>query len=219
MFTGIVQTVAPIFSVAKMGECLRVCIKKPLGWKLVPGQSIAVDGVCSTVTRISPSTRSLSSPSETHPSESKTGRKSQSFFEVEYMQETLAKTTVKTFEKNQVVNLERSLTLKDFVDGGLVQGHVDACGEVKKIERKGKTALLEIAISRTLKKYVATKGSVTINGVNLTVVQAKSNTFSVALIPYTLLHTNLGFLKKGDVVNVEVDMLARYVEKMMQDKR
>lgn len=188
MFTGIVQKMAPLLSVVSRGECLQVRIKKPPGWKLSLGQSIAVDGVCSTV---------VSSQSD--------------FFEVEYMQETLTKTTVKTFEKNQVVNLERSLTLKDFVDGGLVQGHVDARGTVKKGEKIGGTTLLEIIIPKALKKYIAPIGSVTVNGVSLTVARVKKDTFSVALIPYTLGHTNLGFLKKGDEVNVEVDILARYV--------
>lgn len=188
MFTGIVQKMAPLLSVVSRGECLQVRIKKPLGWKLALGQSVAVDGVCSTVVFSKPD-----------------------FFEVEYMPETLAKTTVKTFKKNQVVNLERSLTLKDFVDGGLVQGHVDTRGTVKKVEKIGKTALLEIIISEALKKYIAPIGSVTVNGVSLTVARVKKDTFSVALIPYTLEHTNLGFLKKGDVVNVEVDILARYI--------
>ena len=197
MFTGIVQKMAPLLSVTPLGACLRVRIKKPLGWKLTLGQSIAVDGVCSTVTRISPSTRS--------------GRKSKRFFEVEYMPETLAKTAVKTFKKNKLVNLERSLTLKDFVDGGLVQGHVDTCGKVKKVEKIGETALLEITVSKALKKYIAPIGAVTVNGVNLTVARVKKDTFSVALIPYTMAHTNLGLLKKGDVVNVEVDILARYI--------
>lgn len=188
MFTGIVQKMAPLLSATPRGECLRVRIKKPLGWKLFLGQSVAVNGVCSTVVSSKPD-----------------------FFEVEYMPETLNKTAVKTFKKNQVVNLERSLTLKDFVDGGLVQGHVDARGTVKKVEKIGKTALLEIVIPEALKKYIAPIGSVAVNGVSLTVARVKKDAFNVALISYTLEHTNLGFLKKGDVVNVEVDILARYI--------
>ncbi|MDO8566198.1 MAG: riboflavin synthase [Candidatus Moranbacteria bacterium] len=188
MFTGIVQKIAPLLSATPQGECLRVRIKKPLGWKLTPGQSVAVDGVCSTVVLCK-----------------------SDFFEVEYMQETLIKTTVKTFKKNQVVNLERSLTLKDFVDGGLVQGHVDMRGKVKKVEKTGEMALLEITLPEALKKYIAPIGSVTVNGVSLTVARVKKDTFSMALIPYTLEHTNLGLLKKGDMVNVEVDILARYI--------
>jgi len=93
----------------------------------------------------------------------------------------------------------------------LVQGHVDTRGKVKKVEKIGETALLEITIPGALKKYIAPIGAVTVNGVNLTVARVKKDTFSVALIPYTMAHTNLGLLKKGDVVNVEVDILARYI--------
>src|SRR3989344_1330050 len=105
MFTGIIQAVMPIVSVTSAGECLRVRIKRPSGWKLALGKSIAVDGACSTVMSLKPS-----------------------FFEVEYMPETLAKTTVGSFQKNTLVNLERPLALRDLIDGGLVQGHVDARG-------------------------------------------------------------------------------------------
>lgn len=195
MFTGIIQAAVPILSVVPKGECLLVRIKKPAGWKVNLGQSIAVDGVCSTVV--------------THKS---------GFFEVEYMPETLAKTTVKAFQKNTSVNLERSLTLKDFIDGHLVQGHVDARGIVGKIDEKGETKEIAITVPKDLMKYIATKGSITVNGVSLTVARSAKNTFGVALIPFTLTHTNLGLLKKGDSVNVEIDMMARYAEKVLRNK-
>lgn len=191
MFTGIIQSVMSVVATSPKGECLCVRIKKPAGWKLSSGQSISVDGVCSTVTLL----RSF-------------------FFEVEYMPETLAKTTVGLFQKNTQVNLEQSLTLRDFIDGHLVSGHVDACGIVQKITSKGKTKEMTITVPKELKKYIATKGSVTVNGVSLTVALAEKNTFRVALIPYTLAHTNLGLLEKGSRVNVEIDVVARYVEKM-----
>lgn len=200
MFTGIIQSVAPVLSASFRGECFGVRIKKPAGWKLSLGQSISVDGICSTVTKMSPRASSE--------------RKSKSFFEVEYMPETLAKTTAPSFKKNTKVNLERSLTLHDFIDGHLVSGHVDARGVVQKIEGKGKTKEMTIAVPKELKKYIATKGSVTMNGVSLTVVVSEKNTFRVALIPFTLAHTNLGLLEKGSRVNVEIDVVARYVEKM-----
>lgn len=195
MFTGIIQKTAPILSVTPKKECLRVRVKKPLSWKLTLGQSVALNGVCSTII--------------SHKSD---------FFEVDYMPETLAKTTARMFKKNQIVNLEQSLTLKDFLDGGLVQGHVDACGTVKKVEKNGKTAILHIVIPEALKKYIAIKGAVTVNGVNLTVVQRVGSAFVVALIPYTLMQTNLGLLKKGDYVNVEVDVLARYVAAVLNNQ-
>lgn len=193
MFTGIIQSVAPILSVASRGECLHVRIKRPSGWKLAQGQSVAVDGVCSTVMAIKPS-----------------------FFEVEYMPETFAKTTVGSFQKNTLVNLERPLALRDLVDGGLVQGHVDARGTIRSIEKDGKTQTLAVAVPKALEKYIASKGSVTINGVNLTVAWVKKGTFGVALIPYTLTHTNLGSLQKGNAVNIEIDVIARYVAHILK---
>jgi riboflavin synthase len=196
MFTGIIQSMSSVVATSSKEACFVVRIKKPAGWKLSLGQSVSVDGVCSTVTLLRPS-----------------------FFEVEYMPETLAKTTVRSFEKNTKMNLERSLTLHDFIDGHLVSGHVDGCGVVQKIEVKGNTKEITITIPKELKKYIATKGSVTMNGVSLTVARAEKNTFRVALIPYTLEHTNLGLLEKGSHVNVEIDVVARYVEKMIQEER
>ena len=192
MFTGIIQAVTPILSVSPIDECLSVRIKKPTGWKVVLGQSITVDGICSTVTR-----------------------RGASFFEVEYMPETLNKTTAQTFAKDSLVNLERSLTLKDYLDGHLVSGHVDAQGRVEKIVRKGNATEISIIVPKELGKYIATKGSIAINGISLTVASVAKNSVRVALIPYTLDHTNLGVLNEGDRVNIEVDTVARYVEKMM----
>lgn len=188
MFTGIIQAVMPVISVVPKGECLRARIRKPSRWKLALGQSVAVDGVCSTVITIKPS-----------------------FFEVDYMPETLAKTTVKHFKKGTLVNLGKPLTIKDSIDGGLVQGHVDMYGTVRSMHKQGKTRLLTVTMPKALRPYIAPKGSIAINGVSLTVARIDKSTFSVALIPYTLAHTNLGLLQKGDSVNVEVDVLARYV--------
>ncbi len=188
MFTGIIKKIAPIVSVTPKGECLLVEIMKPPRWKLSLGQSVAVDGICSTVVFIKGNS-----------------------FKVEYMPETLSKTTAVRFIKKQLVNLEQPLTLSDFVDGGLVQGHVDEKATIKGIENNGTTSMFEVAIPKGLGKFIAVKGSVTLNGVNLTIAKKTKNTFTVALIPYTLEHTNLGSVKVGDMVNLEVDMLARYI--------
>lgn len=193
MFTGIIEIMVPVLTVVEKKECLVVRLKKPSRWNLVLGQSITVDGICSTVTRIGAT-----------------------FFEVEYMPETLRKTTAQSFRKNSRVNLERSLTLRDYIDGHLVSGHVDACGKVRAIKTEGATKEITFEIPRTLAKYIVDKGSIALNGISLTVVVAKDDTVSVALIPYTLAHTNLGLLEKGDSVNVEVDTVARYVEKMLR---
>ena len=195
MFTGIIEAMVPILSVANRAECLAVRLKKPSRWKLGLGQSISVDGICSTVTRAGAS-----------------------YFEVEYMPETLSKTTASTFIRGSVVNVERSLTLRDYIDGHLVSGHVDARGAVRTMTSVGTTKEITFTVPRELVKYIADKGSIAINGISLTVVRARGSAVSVALIPYTLTHTNLGLLKVGDSVNVEVDMLARYVEKMLRGK-
>lgn len=194
MFTGIIQAVVPVLSGVKRGECLAVRLKKPAGWKLVLGQSITVDGICSTVTK-----------------------RGTSFFEVEYMPETLRKTTAPSFEKGSQVNLERSLTLRDYIDGHLVSGHVDARATVHAIKVVGETKEITFIVPKAFAKFIVDKGSITLNGISLTVVWAKKDTVAVALIPYTLTHTNLGLLKRGDQVNMEVDTVARYVEKMLRE--
>jgi riboflavin synthase len=196
MFTGIIQKIAPVLSVTHQGKILTARIKKPAGWKLSLGQSVAIDGICSTVTSVRPG-----------------------YFEVEYMPETLEKTTAQVWQKGKRVNLECSLTLRDLVDGGIVSGHVDACGRVEALENEGASKRVTFAIPASLSKYVARKGSITVNGVNLTVTEVTKKTFGVALIPYTLSHTNLGLLRTKDRVNVEVDLVARYVERFMRDKR
>jgi riboflavin synthase len=193
MFTGIIQSTAKVRSVTKDGSVLRARVERPIDWELAIGQSIAVDGVCSTVIAFDADS-----------------------FEVEYMPETLAKTTVGKLIEGSVVNLERSLTLQDFIDGSLVSGHVDAVGNVEEVVLFGETKEMMISFPSELKKYIAPKGSIVINGVSLTVVDTEGDSFRIALIPYTLEWTNLGVLTKGDTVNIEVDMLARYVVNAME---
>lgn len=192
MFTGIIQSVMPVLAASKKEACLVVRLKKPSGWKVVLGQSITVDGICSTVTKVGAS-----------------------FFEVEYMPETLDKTTAGDFAAGRWVNLERSLTLRDYIDGHLVSGHVDARGKTMQVKGEDNTKRISFEVPQVLAKYIAKKGSITVNGISLTVADVKKNVFTVALIPYTLEHTNLGLIQKGDAVNIEIDTVARYVEKML----
>ena len=195
MFTGIISNTAAIKDVQERGSGRSVRIDKPQRWKLRVGQSISIDGICSTVTNIS-----------------------KSYFEVEYMPETLRKTTVSTFAIGRRVNLERSLTLKDAVDGHLVQGHIDAVGKIAKIEKEGDSALYTVTIAEFLEKYVALHGSISLNGVSLTVARKRRGTFTVALIPLTLQHTNLGLSRVGSLVNIEVDLLARYAVAALEQR-
>ena len=196
MFTGIIQVTGSVVQAKKRGTCVQVRVARPAKWNIALGQSITVDGICSTVV-----------------SHGKT------YFDVEYMPETLRKTTAGQFAQGRMVNLERSLTLRDPLDGSIVQGHVDACGRVTKREHQGASWLISISYPRTLAQYIAPQGSIVINGVSLTVARVKNNTLTVALIPYTLNHTNLGSLREKDQVNVEVDVLARYVVHALKSKK
>lgn len=188
MFTGITQSLSNVVSVKKSGMVLRVRIAKPAQWIIALGQSVAIDGVCTTIVAYG-----------------------KTFFDVECMQETLAKTIVGDYVEGCVVNLERPLRLQDFVDGHLVQGHVDGVAKVADVQEFGETREIWFSLPKSVQGLVVPKGSVAINGVSLTVVHVKRKSFSVALIPFTLVHTNLGALRKGDVVNIEADLIARYV--------
>jgi riboflavin synthase len=154
------------------------------------GDSIAVDGVCLTVTRLQPGA-----------------------FEVDVSSETLACTA--GFAAGAAVNLEKSLRLSDRLGGHLVSGHVDGTGEVIRFEPVGDNRLLCVRIAQELWRYVARKGSVTVNGVSLTVNEIDDDEFSVNIIPHTLAVTTLGSLAAGKRVNIEVDMVARYIERML----
>ncbi len=182
MFTGIVEKTSNIASEETHGLCRCVRIQKPHGWSLSRGQSISVDGICSTVVSF--------------------GRR---FFDVEYMPETISKTTSAGFTKGTIVNLERSLKYGDRIEGHLMHGHVDGRAPVVARIEKGRSRELIIGIPHTLIKRVVLHGSVALNGVSLTVARKRGATIAVALIPYTLSHTNLGLVSVGDQVNVELD--------------
>ncbi|HUX36067.1 MAG TPA: riboflavin synthase [Candidatus Paceibacterota bacterium] len=193
MFTGIIKSVGKIGEVSASGKGRFVHIEKPAGWKIKEGDSVSIDGICSTVRKI------------------KGG-----FFEVEYMPETLKKTTASLFKKGARVNLEPSLRANDSLDGHLVQGHVDATGDIKEIKKAGNSVILKIGFPKQYAKFIAKKGSVAVNGVSLTAVETGAGWFTVSLVSYTLKHTNLQELKKGDKVNIEVDVLARYLYTLLK---
>lgn len=186
MFAGITQATGAIAEAGEHGRCRVVSIRTPKGWKLSMGQSVLVDGICSTVMR----------------------QKGGSFY-VEYMPETLSKTTAGAFAAGRAVNLERSLKLQDMIDGHLVTGHVDAKARVVSVKRTGSSQLITVELPKNLRRYVLARGSIALNGVSLTVARKYGRTITVALVPYTRAHTNLGVLTKGDEVNVETDMLVR----------
>ena len=191
MFTGIVAAVGHIAEVTPSvgGARLRIDAGAlPLG-DVALGDSIAVDGVCLTVVALD--------------------RQS---FEVDVSHETMS--CVAGFPAAREVNLEKALRLADRLGGHLVSGHVDGVGTVTRFEPAGDNMLLEITVPPTLARYIARKGSVAVDGVSLTVNEVTDATFCINLIPHTLAHTNLRALQAGSRVNIEIDLLARYVERM-----
>lgn len=187
MFSGIIEKQGRVVSVSDHDSIRGVRIRTPRGWKPILGESISVNGVCSTV-----------------------ARKRAGTFDVEYMPETLSKTTAGSIIKGASVNLERSLVYGSRIHGHFVQGHVDAAGRVVAQLYRGRACDLTVAIPRALMRYIALHGSITINGVALTVSRRGPASCTVSLIPHTLSRTNLRQLSVGDQVNIEVDMLARY---------
>jgi riboflavin synthase len=188
MFTGIISAYQPILQITDANS-IRTCkIGKPSDWRLDIGESASVDGVCSTVVSVSDTD-----------------------FVVEYMPETLRVTTLNFRIKNDSVNLERSLRLQDVVSGHLVTGHVDATGTISAIRADGDAHVLTITHAVENSRYLISKGSVAVNGISLTVVDPHDTQFSVAIIPHTWKQTNLHLLHIGERVNLEYDMLAKYV--------
>jgi riboflavin synthase len=191
MFTGLVAAVGRIVESSPSEGGVRLRIAAPalgLG-DVATGDSIAVDGACLTVVeRVGDA------------------------FDVELSRETLG--CIAGFASGSEVNLEKAMRLSDRLGGHLVSGHVDGVGVVQRFEPVGDNRLLEIALPQELAKYVARKGSVAVDGVSLTVNEVFGANFSVNLIPHTIGHTNLSRLAAGARVNIEVDLLARYVERM-----
>jgi riboflavin synthase len=191
MFTGIVAAVGTVRASARSRAGRRVAIDAAgLGLADVAcGDSIAVNGVCLTVV-------------------ARRGRA----FEADVSRETLDCTA--GFAAGDRVNLEKALRASDRLGGHLVSGHVDGVGTVQRIAAAGSSRLMEVKAPAGLAKYIARKGSITVNGVSLTVNAVEAARFSVNLIPHTLAATNLGAVRAGHRVNLEVDMMARYLERL-----
>ncbi len=192
MFTGIVEATGSIARIASVEKGARLAIYAPrLDLSDVKiGDSISVDGVCLTAVGLE-----------------------DDGFAVDVSQETMDRTA--GFRQGAEVNLEKALRLSDRLGGHLVSGHVDGCGEVLRFEPVGESWLLEICCESGLEKYIARKGSITVNGVSLTVNRVDGGVFAINLIPHTLQVTNLKALAAGALVNLEVDLIARYLERLI----
>lgn len=194
MFTGIIEELGSVEKIVRKPDGMEIFVKSKVPKSLFKrGNSIAVDGACLTV--------------ETY--DAKKG-----VFSAHLVNETLDKTHFNKIEKNSLLNLEVPLRFSDFLHGHLVSGHVDAVATVKSFKE-----YLELTVPKDLFKFCPEKGSLTVNGVSLTIAKSKNNSVSLALIPETLKKTNLSSLKKGDQVNIEIDLLARYLEHYVRNRR
>ncbi|MBZ4671937.1 riboflavin synthase [Deferribacterales bacterium Es71-Z0220] len=193
MFTGIIEELGKIKNLSVKGRDAVICIealKVIEGTKI--GDSIAVNGVCLTVVKMD-----------------------KNMFWADLSFETLNKSSLQNLKPSNFVNLERALTLSTRLGGHIVSGHVDCVGKIAGIDRKGDSYELKVSYSKEVDKFIALKGSVTLDGISLTVSNIKNNVLSVAVIPHTFENTNLKFKRVGDLINLEVDVIARYLEKLM----
>lgn len=192
MFTGLVHGVGRIESAERSDDGVRLSVASALADELTEGDSIAVNGVCLTATAIDG------------------GR-----FAAEVMNETLSRSSLRDAARGTEVNLELPLRAGDRLGGHVVQGHVDAVGTVRTVSEDGFAHLIEIEATGELLRYVVHKGSIAVDGVSLTVAELGDRSFKVSLIPQTLRRTNLAHAEPGTIVNLEVDVLAKYVEKLI----
>jgi riboflavin synthase len=194
MFTGIVAELGTVAAVDRGPESMRLTVSAALAAELEPGASVSVDGVCLTAAEI------------------ETGE-----FIADVMGETLERTTVGALAPGRRVNLELAVTPTGRLGGHIVQGHVDGVGRLLTRRNGADWDMVEIELPAGLARYVVEKGSITISGVSLTVAGISGTTVTIGLIPETLARTTLGGLEPGDPVNVEVDVLAKYIERMLVD--
>ena len=197
MFTGLISAVGDIVSV-ETGEVHRFAIRSPYSAQSIEiGASIAHAGACLTVTSVVADGEGAVHTVEVSP-------------------ETLERTTLGSWRPGTRVNLERSLKVGDELGGHLVTGHVDGIGTVTDVDLAGEWTRIAITVPDTLAKFIAEKGSITVDGVSLTVNSASRDAFSVMIIPHTAHVTTLGAVKTGDSVNLEVDLMARYAARLAQ---
>jgi riboflavin synthase len=196
MFTGLIEVVGKVTEVAARRGASRIGITSELSnGPLADGESIAVDGVCLTV-----------------------AERRGSQFLADVVSETLARSTLGRLRPGDSVNLERSLRVGDRLGGHMVQGHVDGTVTVRAVVHRGADYRLRLAMTREMVRYVPFKGSVALQGVSLTVSAVDRATFEVALVPHTLKSTTLGRFRVGEKMNFEVDVLARYLERLISER-
>lgn len=188
MFSGIIKSIGIVKSIRTQGTTKRIAISSPISPELSIDQSIAHDGVCLTIVAVTNGTH-----------------------EVEVVHETLSKTTLTSLQEGDVLNLEKSITPATLLDGHLVQGHVDTTLQCLQVEDLNGSWKIKFNLPKEYAGLVIPHGSICLNGVSLTVANLNPDSFEVAIIPYTFEHTNFKNLRKDDFVNVEFDLIGKYL--------
>jgi riboflavin synthase len=191
VFTGLVQATGAVSSLTGG----RLTVRTALASELAPGDSVAVNGVCLTAAQVTPEG-----------------------FTADVMDETLRRCTLGALVPGGAVNLELALRAADRLGGHIVQGHVDGLGRVRDVSEEGFARVVTVEADPELLRYVVEKGSIAVDGVSLTVSALEDEAFAVSLIPETLERTTLGRVRPGDEVNLEVDVLAKYVERLIESR-
>lgn len=191
MFTGIIEAFARVSTLKKEGDNLHIELESELSKALKIDQSVAHNGVCLTVVACD-----------------------NNHYTVTAIRETLEKTNLGLLQVGDLINIERAMKLGDRLDGHIVQGHVDQTAQCIAMETQNGSWIYTFEYDRTLKNITIEKGSITVNGVSLTVVNSMENQFSVAIIPYTYQHTNFKHLEVGKIVNLEFDLIGKYISKL-----
>lgn len=191
MFTGIIEALGKVTALQPKGGNLHISLSCPFTHEFKPDQSVSHNGVCLTVVRVS-----------------------EDSYTVTAIAETLQKTNLNSLKVGDFVNLERGMKIGDRLDGHIVQGHVDQIGTCISIVPQEGSTIYTFAYDSTLGNITIEKGSITVNGVSLTVVNSEKDSFSVAIIPYTKEHTTFQFLRENDTVNLEFDVIGKYVKRL-----
>jgi riboflavin synthase len=196
MFTGLIEVVGHVARVATSATGVRIGIRTPLAAELLDGESVSVNGVCLTV-----------------------AERDASGFSADIGPETARVTTLGSLTPERPVNLERALRADGRLGGHFVQGHVDGIGTVREVREEGDAHWLKVAFSPALAPLFVARGSVALEGVSLTVARLENDEFDVMIIPFTWAHTSLAALRAGDRVNLECDMIGKYVVRALQATR
>ncbi|MGB5382601.1 MAG: riboflavin synthase [Lutimonas sp.] len=193
MFTGIIEEMGIVKKIEQEQQNFHITVESPISNELKIDQSLAHDGICLTVVNQIGNLHTVTA-----------------------IQETMLKTNLGSLKPGSQLNLERAMILGARLDGHIVQGHVDQVATCEKIEDQNGSTMFTFSYDKTFDNITIEKGSITVNGVSLTVVNSQDSSFSVAIIPYTIENTNFGQLKIGDKVNLEFDVIGKYVSKLMK---